>query len=470
MSLIEAAKHFTRAFAKARDLKFGSDARDHLLLGVEKLADAVVSTLGPKGRNVMIELPYGPPKVTKDGVTVAKSIEFKDKWQNLGAQLVINVAQKTNDVAGDGTTTATLLTRELYRESIKALSAGLDPNKVRKGMTLRVDAVVKELEKSTKKVSSPDEIFNVATISANGSEKIGHLIADAFKAVGNEGVITVAMGKKFDHELETVQGMKIDRGYISSYFQNDTKSMKCEYENPYILITDIKINSFAQIAPILEKIITTGRPLLIIADDVEGDALATLIVNKIRGSLKVVAIRAPGFGDNKKNTLQDIAVATGGQYISEELGLKLEEATQQMLGQCNKITVSKDDCIILGGAGDKDAMKARSEDIKKQLSNTQSKYETDKLRERLAKLTGGVAVISVGGANEVEVGEEKDLIDDALNATRAAIEEGIVAGGGTALLRASAVLEPLKKDKGLEERTGIEIIQNSHQTASHSHC
>lgn len=459
--MIGALKSFSRAFAKARDLKFGTDAREHLLIGVEKLADAVVSTLGPKGRNVMIELPYGPPKVTKDGVTVAKSIEFKDKWQNLGAQLVINVASKTNEVAGDGTTTATLLTRELYRESMKALASGLDPNLVRKGMTLAVEAVVKELEKTTKKVSTQDEIFQVATISANGDEKIGKLIADAFKAVGTDGVITVQLGKTFEHQLETVKGMKIDRGYMSSYFQTDNKSMKCEYENPYILITDAKINSFGQIAPILEKIITQNRPLLIIAEEVEGDAIATLIVNKIRGTLKAVAVRAPGFGDNKKNTLHDIAIATGGQCVSEELGFKLEEATPQMLGQCDKITISKDDCIIIGGKGDAEAMKARAADIKKQAAATESRYEKDKLKERLAKLTGGVAVISVGGANEVEVGELKDLIDDALNATRAAIEEGIVAGGGTALLRAAEALDSIKKGKGLEERAGIEIVQNA---------
>ena len=461
MSIAKVNSSFSRAFAHAKDVKFGVEARNNLLQGVDKLADAVVSTLGPKGRNVMIEQPYGPPKVTKDGVTVAKSIEFKDKWHNLAAQLVISVAQKTNDVAGDGTTTATLLTRELYKESLKALSSGLDPNKVRKGIQIAVDSVVSELKNQTKKVSSQNEIKQVATISANGDEKIGQLIADAFKAVGTEGVITTQIGKTFEHKLEVVKGMKIDRGYISSFFQTDSKSMKCEYDRPYILITDSKISSFGTIAPILEQIVSSGRPLLIIADDIEGEALATLIVNKIKGTLKTVAIRAPGFGDNKKNTLQDIAIATGGQVISEEVGFKLENAKVEQLGQCKSVTISKDDTIIIGGIGDKGAIKARADEIRKQLEGTQSKYEKDKLQERLAKLTGGIAVISVGGANEVEVGETKDLIEDSLNATRAAIEEGIVAGGGSALLSASKALEPLKNNKSLEERTGIDIVQNA---------
>ena len=408
----------------------------------------------------MIEQPFGPPKVTKDGVTVAKAIEFADKWENMGAQLVISVAQKTNDVAGDGTTTATLLTRELYKEALKALSAGLDANEVRKGMSIAVDAAVKEIQKITRKVSSQDEIKQVATVSANGDEKIGELIAEAFKAVGQEGVITVQNGKTFEHKLEVVEGMKIDRGYLSAFFLTDNKTMKCEYENPYILITDMKISSFASIAPALEACLHANRPLLIIADDVEGDALATLIVNKVRAGLKVCAVKAPGFGDNKKATLQDIATVTGGQVIAEELGLKLESIQLSQLGQCQKITVSKDDCIVLGGQGQKDAIKGRAEEIRKQLETTDSKYEKDKLKERLAKLTGGVAVINVGGASEVEVNETKDLIDDALNATRAAIEEGIVPGGGVALLNASTVLDALKNNN-LEERTGIEIVQNA---------
>ena len=456
----KASNFFVRSFVRAKDLKFGAESRELLLKGVNKLADAVVSTLGPKGRNVMIEQPFGPPKVTKDGVTVAKAIEFADRWENMGAQLVISVAQKTNDVAGDGTTTATLLTRELYKEALKALSAGLDANEVRKGMNIAVEAAVKEIQKITRKVSSQDEIKQVATVSANGDEKIGELIAEAFKAVGQEGVITVQNGKTFEHKLEVVEGMKIDRGYLSAFFLTDNKTMKCEYDNPYILITDMKISSFASIAPALEACLHANRPLLIIADDVEGDALATLIVNKVRAGLKVCAVKAPGFGDNKKATLQDIATVTGGQVIAEELGLKLESVQLSQLGQCSKITVSKDDCIVLGGQGQKDAINGRAEEIRKQLETTDSKYEKDKLKERLAKLTGGVAVINVGGASEVEVNETKDLIDDALNATRAAIEEGIVPGGGVALLNASTVLDALKNNN-LEERTGIEIVQNA---------
>lgn len=411
----------------------------------------------------MIEQAFGPPKVTKDGVTVAKSIEFADKWENMGAQLVISVAQKTNDVAGDGTTTATLLTRELYKEALKALSAGLDANEVRKGMTIAVDAAVKELKKITRKVSSQEEIKQVASVSANGDEKIGQLIADAFKAVGQEGVITVQSGKTFEHKLDVVEGMKIDRGYLSAFFMTDNKTMKCEYENPYVLITDMKITSFASIAPALEACLHSNRPLLIIADDVEGDALATLIVNKVRAGLKVCAVKAPGFGDNKKATLQDIATVTGGQVIAEELGLKLESIQLSQLGQCSKISISKDDTIVLGGQGQKDAIKGRAEEIRKQLETTESKYEKDKLKERLAKLTGGVAVINVGGASEVEVNETKDLIDDALNATRAAIEEGIIPGGGVALLNASQALDEVKKNGSLEVRTGIDIVKNAIQ-------
>lgn len=452
--------NFVRSFVRAKDLKFGGEARQLLLDGVNKLADAVVSTLGPKGRNVMIEQPFGPAKITKDGVTVAKSIEFKDKWQNMGAQLVISVAQKTNDVAGDGTTTATLLTRELYKETLKALASGLDPNEVRKGMAEAVNAAVEKVKKMSKKVTSHDEIKQVATISANGDEKIGNLIADAFKAVGLEGVITIQNGKTFEHKLDIVKGMKIDRGYVSAFFVTDNKTQKCEYENPYVLITDMKINQFGTIAPILEQTIKTGRPLVIIADDIEGDALAALILNKLKAGLKVIAIKAPGFGDNKKATLQDIAVATGGQVIAEELGFKLESVQLSQLGQCSKVTVSKDDCIVLGAEGKKDAIKGRAEDIRKQLQTTDSKYEKDKLKERLAKLTGGVAVINVGGASEVEVNETKDLIEDSLNATRAAIEEGIVPGGGVALLRASTKLDELKKGT-LEHNTGVDIVKNA---------
>ena len=377
-----------RQFAHSKLLQFGASARQQLLEGVNKLADAVVITLGPKGKNAMIEAPYGAPKVTKDGVTVAKSIEFADKWHNMGAQLVISVAQKTNDVAGDGTTTATLLTRELYRECLKALSAGLNPNEIRKGMTIAVDAIISELSKSTKKVTTHDEIAQVATISANGDTSIGNLIADAFKAVGKEGVITVQNGKTFENKLDVVEGMKIERGYLAPFFMTDTKSMKCEYENPFILITDIKISTFQQIQPLLEAVVHQNRPLLIIAEDVDGEALGTLIVNKLRGGLKVVAVKAPGFGDNKKATLQDIATVTGGQVISEELGLKIESVKLNQLGTCSKVTVSKDDCIVMGGSGKKEMIEGRADEIRRHLEITDSKYEKEKLQERLHSKVG----------------------------------------------------------------------------------
>jgi len=368
--------------------------------------------------------------------------------------------KKTNDIAGDGTTTATLLTRELYRESLKALSAGLDPNELRKGMAIAVDAIVKELAKITKKVTTHDEIAQVATISANGDTSIGNLIADAFKAVGKDGVITIQNGKTFEHKLDVVEGMKIDRGYLAPFFMTDPKTMKCEYENALILITDMKISTFQSIQPLLEAIVAANRPLLIIADDVEGDALATLIVNKLRGGLKAVAIKSPGFGENKKATLQDIATVTGGTVISEDLGLKLETVKLSQLGTCQKVTISKDDCIVLGGSGKKESIDGRADEIRRQLENTESKYEKEKLQERLGKLTGGVAVINVGGASEVEVGETKDLIEDALNATRAAIEEGIVPGGGVALLNCSKVLKNLKASN-LEQKTGIDIVMRA---------
>lgn len=458
--MLAACSSFSRKIARAKELQFGAAARKLLLEGVDKLADAVVATLGPKGRNAMIEQPYGPPKVTKDGVTVAKSVEFKDKWHNMGAQLVISVAQKTNDVAGDGTTTATLLTRELYREALKALSAGMDPNELRKGMSIAVESIVDELKKITRKVKGHDEIAQVATISANGDSSIGALIADAFKAVGKDGVITVQNGKTFDHKLEIVKGMKVDRGYLSPYFMTDPKTMKCELEKPLVLITDMKVSMFPQLQAILEAVFHANRSLLIIAEDVEGDALASLIVNKLKNVLKVVAVKAPGFGENRKATLQDIAEVVGGQVISEDMGLRLETVKLEQLGTCDKVSVSKDDCIIMGGDSRKDAVQARAEEIKKQLENTESKYEKEKLQERLAKLTGGVAVINVGGASEVEVGETKDLIDDALNATRAALEEGIVAGGGVALLRASERLKNLKAEN-LEQKTGIDIVMKA---------
>jgi chaperonin GroEL len=455
-----ASARFGRLVSKAKELKFGTDARKLLLEGVDQLANAVITTLGPKGRNAMIEQPYGPPKVTKDGVTVARAIEFKDKWHNMGAQLVISVAQKTNELAGDGTTTATLLTRELYREALKALSAGLDPNELRRGMTIAVDAIVKELQRLTRKVTTHDEIVQVASISANGDSAIGNLIAQAFKAVGKEGVITVQDGKTFENKLDVVKGMKLDRGYVSPFFITDPKSLKCEYENPLVLVTDMKFATFQSVQPILEAVAAAGRALLIIADDFEGDALATLILNKLRGGLKVVAVKAPGFGENRKATMQDIATVTGGTVITEELGFKLESVRLNQLGTCQKITVAKDDTIMMGGGGKKEDIEARAEEIRRQLAVADSKYEKEKLTERLAKLTGGVAVISVGGNSEVEVGETKALIEDALNATRAAIEEGIVPGGGVALLHGAKALDKIKADN-LEQRTGIDIVKKA---------
>lgn len=448
---------FVRNLSRPKDLKFGAEITQLLLEGIDKLADAVVATLGPKGRNVMIEQPYGAPKVTKDGVTVAKSIEFDNKWHNMGAQLVISVAQKTNDIAGDGTTTATLLTRELYCEAIKALSAGMDQNELRKGMNIAVQSIVKELAKLSKKVTTPSEIAQVATISANGDEKIGKLLSDAFTAVGREGIITIQNGKTFQHELNVVKGMKIDRGFLTPFFITDAKNQKCEYENPLILVTDQKISSFQQIAPALEVAVQRNKPLLIIADDVDGDALATLIVNKLRGGLKVVAVKATGFGDNKKATLEDLAILTKATVITEDLGLKLDTVKPEQLGECSKVTVSKEDTIIIGGAAGKQALEARADEIRSRLKNTDSNYEKEKLQERLAKLTGGVAVINVGGASEIEVNETKDLIEDALNATRAAIEEGIVPGGGVALLNSSKVLEGIKTEN-LDQKTGVEIV------------
>lgn len=455
--MLSAVSKFKRSISRPKELKFGAEISRLLLEGIDKLADAVVATLGPKGRNVMIEQSYGAPKVTKDGVTVAKSIEFDNKWHNMGAQLVISVAQKTNDAAGDGTTTATLLTRELYREAIKALSAGMDQNELRKGINIAVQSILEELKKQSRKVTTPEEISQVAGISANGDEKIGKLISDAFTAVGREGVITVQSGKAFQHELKVVKGMKIDRGYITPFFVTDQKTQKCELENPFVLVTDAKISTFQQIAPALEIIVGQHKPLLIIAEDVDSEALAALVVNKLRGSLNVVAVKATGFGDNKKATLQDIAITTNATVITEDIGLKLESIKPEHLGQCRKISVSKDETIIIGGAGSKKNIDARADEIRLQLKHTDSNYEKEKYTERLAKLTGGVAVINVGGASEIEVNETKDLVDDALNATRAAVEEGIVPGGGVALLNCSKVLENIKTNS-LAEKTGVDIV------------
>jgi len=408
----------------------------------------------------MLDQGYGAPKVTKDGVTVAKAISFSNKYHNMGAQLVIAVAQKTNDIAGDGTTTATLLTHELYREAVKALSAGMDANELRRGMAQAVRAVEAELTRLTKKVTTRDEMAQVATISANGRSVIGNLIADAFQAVGAEGVITVQNGTAFTHELKVTDGLKIDRGYIAPLFVTDQRAMKCEYEAPLVLVTDMKVSSFPVIAPLLDAVSKAGRPLLIVADDVEGDALAAIILNKLKGALKVVAIKAPGFGDNKRATLQDIATVTGATLLSEELGTKLESVRLEELGSCERVTITKDETVVVGGAGSKAAVAGRADEIRRQLETCESTYEKEKMRERLAKLTSGVAVISVGGASELEVGETKDLIEDALNATRAAIEEGVVAGGGVALANCSKALDKLEAAT-MEQRTGVDIVRNA---------
>ncbi|PRW44921.1 Chaperonin mitochondrial [Chlorella sorokiniana] len=451
----------TRGYA-AKELRFGDECRAGLLQGVEKLADAVQVTLGPKGRNVVIEQAYGAPKITKDGVTVAKAIEFKDKFQNVGASLVKQVASATNDVAGDGTTTATVLTRAILVEGCKSVAAGMNPMDLRRGINLAVEHVVGELKARAKMISTTEEIAQVGTISANGEREIGELIARAMEKVGKEGVITVQDGKTLENELEVVEGMKFDRGYISPYFVTDQKTMKCELEDPYVLICEKKISGIASIIPVLEQVLKTQRPLLIISEDVESEALATLIVNKLRAGVKVCAVKAPGFGDNRKANLQDIAVLTGGTVVSEDLGFKLEKVDASMLGTAKKVAVSKDDTVILNGGGAKQAITERCEMIRQAMDQSTSDYDREKLQERLAKLSGGVAVLKVGGASEVEVGEKKDRITDALNATKAAVEEGIVPGGGTALVYASRTLEGVKeKCENFDQKVGVEIIQRA---------
>jgi len=451
----------TRGFA-AKEIRFGVDCRDGLLAGVDKLADAVQVTLGPKGRNVVIEQPYGGPKITKDGVTVAKAIELKDKFQNVGANLVKQVASATNDVAGDGTTTATVLTRAILTEGLRAVAAGLNPMDLRRGINLAVDHVVGELKRRAKMISTQEEIAQVGTISANGEVEIGELIARAMEKVGKEGVITVQDGKTLENELEVVEGMKFDRGYISPYFVTDQKTMKVEVEDPFILICEKKIAGIQTIIPILEQVIKTQRPLLIIAEDVESEALATLIVNKLRGGLKVCAVKAPGFGDNRKANLQDIAVLTGGQVISEDLGIRLDKVDTSMLGSAKKVTISKDDTVLLDGAGDKNLIAERCEMIREAADASTSDYDREKLQERLAKLSGGVAVLKVGGASEVEVSEKRDRITDALNATKAAVEEGIVPGGGTALVYASRTLEGVRDAcSNFDQKMGVDIIERA---------
>lgn len=446
----------------AKDVRFGLECREGVLMGVNKLADAVQVTLGPKGRNVMIEQSYGGPKITKDGVTVAKAIELKDKFENIGASLVKQVASATNDVAGDGTTTATVLTRAILTEGVKSVAAGMNPMDLRRGINMAVDHVVNILKQRAKMISTQEEIAQVGTISANGEREIGDLIAKAMEKVGKEGVITVADGKTLENELEVVEGMKFDRGYISPYFVTDQKTMKCEFENPLILICDKKISGLQSLIPILEKVVQAQRPLVIIAEDVESEALATLIVNKIRAGLKVCAVKAPGFGENRKANLQDVAVLTGGEVVTDDLGFKLEKIELNVLGSARKVTITKDDTIILHGGGEKAGIESRCEQIRQAMEATTSDYDRDKLSERLAKLSGGVAVLKIGGASEVEVNEKKDRVTDALNATKAAVEEGIVPGGGSALLHASKTLEELKsKVDNFDQKIGVTIIQNA---------
>jgi len=446
----------------AKEVKFSQDARERMLNGVEILANAVKVTLGPKGRNVVLEKSFGAPRITKDGVTVAKEIELEDKFENMGAQMVREVASKTSDTAGDGTTTATLLAQAIVKEGAKSVAAGSNPMDLKRGVDLAVSAVVNELKAKAKKVTSNEEIAQVGTISANGDQEIGRFIAEAMQKVGNDGVITPEEAKALDTELEVVEGMQFDRGYISPYFITDADKMRVELENPYILINEKKLSNLQSILPLLESVVQSGRPLLVIAEDVEGEALATLVVNKLRGGLKVAAVKAPGFGDRRKAMLQDIAVLAGGQVISEDLGIKLENVTLDMLGRAKKVVITKDDTTIVDGAGKKSDIEARVAQIRQQIEDTTSDYDREKLQERLAKLAGGVAVIKVGGATEIEVKEKKDRVDDALNATRAAVEEGILPGGGVALIRSSKVLDGLKAAND-DQKVGINIVRRALQ-------
>jgi chaperonin GroEL len=446
----------------AKDVRFGPDARDRMLRGVDILANAVKVTLGPKGRNVVIEKSFGAPRITKDGVTVAKEIELSDKFENLGAQLIREVASKTNDLAGDGTTTATVLAQSIVREGVKAVAAGLNPMDLRRGIDKAVIAVVDELKKRTKKITTPSETAQVGTISANGETEIGEMISKAMQKVGNEGVITVEEAKGIQTELDVVEGMQFDRGYVSPYFITNPEKMIADLDSPYILIFEKKLSGLQPMLPLLEAIVQTGKPLLIIAEDVEGEALATLVVNKLRGGLKIAAVKAPGFGDRRKAILEDIAILTGGQVISEDLGIKLETVTLPMLGKAKKVLIEKENTTIIEGAGKKPDITGRVNQIRAQIEETTSDYDREKLQERLAKLAGGVAVIRVGGSSEVEVKERKDRVDDALHATRAAVEEGIVPGGGVALARASLILSKLKAENE-DQRVGIEIVRKAIQ-------
>jgi chaperonin GroEL len=441
----------------AKDVRFAGDARDRMLRGVDTLANAVKVTLGPKGRNVVIDKSFGAPRITKDGVTVAKEIELEDKFENMGAQMVREVAQKTNDNAGDGTTTATVLAAAIVREGAKSVAAGMNPMDLKRGIDLAVAAIIKDIEKRSKKVGSSAEIAQVGTISSNGDKNIGKMIADAMQKVGNEGVITVEEAKSLDTDVEIVEGMQFDRGYISPYFITNAEKMIAELEDAYILLHEKKLSGLQSMLPVLEAVVQSGKPLIIIAEDVEGEAIATLVVNKLRGGLKVAAVKAPGFGDRRKAMLEDIAILTGGQLIAEDLGIKLESVTLQMLGRAKKVVIEKEKTTIIDGAGKKKDIEARVGQIKAQIDETTSDYDREKLQERLAKLAGGVAVIKVGGATEVEVKEKKDRVEDALNATRAAVEEGIVPGGGTALLRAKKAIGKLSNDNA-DVQAGINIV------------
>ncbi len=444
----------------AKEVKFSSDARDRMLRGVDTLANAVKVTLGPKGRNVVIEKSFGAPRITKDGVTVAKEIELADKFENMGAQMLREVASKQNDKAGDGTTTATVLAQAIVREGSKAVAAGMNPMDVKRGIDLAVSTVVEDLKAHAKSVEANSEIAQVATISANGDEEVGKILAEAMEKVGNEGVITVEEAKSLATELETVEGMQFDRGYLSPYFITNAEKLKVELDDPYILIHEKKLSNLQAMLPLLESVVQSGRPLLIIAEDVEGDALATLVVNRLRGGLKVAAVKAPGFGDRRKAMLEDIAVLTGGNVVSEDLGIKLESVTVNMLGRAKKVVIDKDNTTIVDGVGAKSDIDGRIAQIRQQIETTTSDYDREKLQERLAKLAGGVAVIRVGGATEVEVKEKKDRVDDALHATRAAVEEGILPGGGIALLRSLTALEGLKAAND-DQQSGIDIVRRA---------
>jgi chaperonin GroEL len=441
----------------AKDVKFSGDARDRMLRGVDILANAVKVTLGPKGRNVVLDKSFGAPRITKDGVTVAKEIELEDKFENMGAQMVREVASKTNDVAGDGTTTATVLAQAIVREGAKSVAAGMNPMDLKRGIDIAVTAVVKDIEKRAKKVSSSAEVAQVGTVSANGDNQVGKMIAQAMQKVGNEGVITVEEAKAMETEVDIVEGMQFDRGYISPYFITNTEKMLAELEDAYILLHEKKLSGLQAMLPVLEAVVQSGKPLIIIAEDVEGEAIATLVVNKLRGGLKVAAVKAPGFGDRRKAMLEDIAILTGGQLISEDLGIKLENVTLAMLGRAKKVIIEKEKTTIVNGAGKKADIEARVGQIKAQIEETTSDYDREKLQERLAKLAGGVAVIRVGGATEIEVKEKKDRVEDALNATRAAVEEGIVPGGGCALLRAKKAIGKITNENA-DVQAGINIV------------